>query len=304
MQADIIRKKIETKGYTIADTVDVQSTHIYRNESEKQNELQETRIAIFGSGELSSVGRSIHEHLIHAYHAPVHITLLPTPAGYEDNPFNWYRKLSRSLKTGLHNYAPEVTICKALRSDGDESTNSHEILKPLLDADYIHTGAGSPTYAVRHLKNSLALTYLKQRIDAHIPTSIASAASIAFGKVVLPVYELYFAGEDLHWDEGLDFFSRWGLNLSFITHFNNTEGGRDVDTRYAYMGKRRFTKLLDIIPLRTNLVGIDEHTALIINLTTMKGYVMGKGNITLITSDVDGKKISPGYTFDLSIFSE
>ena len=48
----------------------------------------------------------------------------------------------------------------------------------------------------------------------------ASATSLASSAFVLPVYEIYKVGEDLHWKPGLNFFSDFGLDLVFISHWN------------------------------------------------------------------------------------
>lgn len=49
-------------------------------------------VAIFGSGETSSVGIKVHELLIKRFKPPVNISLLATPAGFEDNPIKLVRK--------------------------------------------------------------------------------------------------------------------------------------------------------------------------------------------------------------------
>ena len=68
----------------------------------------------------------------------------------------------------------------------------------------------------------------------------ASAGAIAIGRYTLPVYEIYKAGHDLHWQDGLDLFGPFGLNLAFVSHWNNGEGGADLDTSHCFMGKERF----------------------------------------------------------------
>ena len=285
-QADIIRRELESKGYSVADKSSGSTINrIQEKTGGRPENSGPGEIIVFGSGELSTTGRKIHESAIKNISPPVSIALLETPAGYEDNPHAWYRKLEKSLETGLRNFHPRITLVPALRSDGELSTNNPDILKPLLNADYIHTGAGSPSYAARHLNNSLAMKYIYDHVLMGKPLSVASAAAVAFSKYLLPVYEIYFAGHDPHWEKGLNFFSRWGLNLTFIPHWNNTEGGADIDTRFGYMGKRRFDKLLNLLPGPTTIIGIDEHTAVIFDLKQNSVRVTGKGKVTLINGD-------------------
>lgn len=65
--------------------------------------------------------------------------------------------------------------------------------------------------------------------------------------------------------------------MTIIPHFNNTEGGADLDTSHCYIGKDRATKLLSILPKKTPIMGIDEHTAVIIDLSTREQSIRGKG---------------------------
>lgn len=254
------------------------------------------KLIVFGSGELSTVGRNIHESVIRNISPPVRIALLETPAGYEDNPHHWYEKMKKMMQTGLINHKPEILLIPALRSDGIKSTNNPDILSPLLSADYIHTGAGSPSYAVKHLKDSLALQYIKNQLMKGIPISIASAVAVAFSRYALPVYEIYFAGHDPSWISGLDFFQAWNLNLTFLPHWNNHEGGKDIDTRFTYMGEKRLKKLLAILPGPTTIIGIDEHTALIFDFSQKKAMVKGKGSIHIMKGK-NSQIINKGDTF-------
>lgn len=255
-------------------------------------------LALFGSGELSPTGRKIHEYLVKNHEIPVKIALLETPAGYEANPHHWYQKLEAMLRVGLQNYKPIISRVPALRCDGDLSTNNLAALKPLLTAHYIHAGAGSPSYAAKHLHNSLALTYLKQQLLSGASISFASAAAIAMGRYTLPVYEIFSAGEDLHWKEGLDFLNNWGLNLTIIPHWNNTEGGQDIDTRFCYMGEKRFNQLVKLLPEPTTILGIDEQTACIFDFGKNEGMVMGTGMITIKQGSQE-KHFSAGNNFSL-----
>ncbi|OGK11894.1 hypothetical protein A2954_05030 [Candidatus Roizmanbacteria bacterium RIFCSPLOWO2_01_FULL_37_12] len=249
---------------------------------------------------MSPTGRKIHEYLIQDIAPSVKIALLETPTGFEANPHYWYERIAQMLQDGLQNYKPVITKVPALRRDGPNSTNDPSVLKPLLESDYIHTGAGSPSYAARHLKDTLAYEYLRNLSKKGTRISFASATAIAFGKYLLPVYEIYKAGEDLHWKVGLDFFSQWGLNLTIIPHWNNTEGGKEIDTSRCYMGEKRIKRLLEILPGPTTIMGIDEQTACIFNLNKKEVLLMGVGGATIIKNSEE-KIINPDSLFSFAI---
>ena len=128
---------------------------------------------------------------------------------------------------------------------------------------------------------------------------LASAAVIAAGVEALPVYEIYKAGEDLHWVPGLDLFSPYGLRLIFVSHWNNTEGGAELDTSRCYMGQARFEQLLTMLPSDINVVGIDEHTALVIDIAEENCRVMGKGKVTLLRQRME-QHFASGRTFAIA----
>ena len=111
---------------------------------------------------------------------------------------------------------------------------------------------------------------------------LASAATVAISTFALPVYEIYKVGEDLHWKEGLDLFGLYGLPLVFIPHWNNREGGDELDTSRCFMGQKRFARLMEMLPAGLTVLGIDEKTALIMDLELGICRVAGLGGVTLI----------------------
>ena len=101
-------------------------------------------------------------------------------------------------------------------------------LAAMRDADMIFLGPGSPTYAAAQLRGSLAWQRLLARHRRGASVVTASAATLAIGRYVLPVYEIYKVGADLHWQEGLDLLGPYGLSLACIPHWNNAEGGGSI----------------------------------------------------------------------------
>lgn len=99
------------------------------------------------------------------------------------------------------------------------------------------------------------------------------------GSYALPVYEIYKAGDDLQWKDGLDLFGIYGLSLVLIPHWNNREGGEELDTSRCFMGRERFRSLAIELPPGQTILGIDENTALMLDLQSGSGKVLGKGEV-------------------------
>ena len=65
-----------------------------------------------------------------------------------------------------------------------------------------------------------------------------------------------------------------------VPHFDNAEGGTH-DTRFCYMGERRLAALEEMLPADGWLIGVDEHTALVLDLDAGAASVSGRGAITV-----------------------
>jgi hypothetical protein len=73
--------------------------------------------------------------------------------------------------------------------------------------------------------------------------------------------------------------------LVLIPHWNNTEGGAELDTSRCYMGQARFERLMAMLPPRQTVVGIDEHTALVLDPLSGECIVLGNGTVTVIKDE-------------------
>jgi hypothetical protein len=255
-------------------------------------------IAILGSGETGPVGGSVFELLARRVPAPLKVAILETPAGFQPNSARVAGKVAEYLDTRLQGLRPQISVLPARRRDGLASTESPTATAALLTADLIFLGPGSPTYTARQLDGTLAWrrTLGRQRRGAALVT--ASAATIALGAFVLPVYEIYKVGAELHWLPGLDLFGPYGLSLAFIPHWNNTEGGAELDTSRCFMGQERYASLQALLPPATTIVGIDEHTALVIDPHAGLAEVYGRGVVTLVRGDEEDQ-VARGETIAL-----
>jgi hypothetical protein len=205
---------------------------------------------------------------------------METPAGFEPNSKQVANRVGEYLKNRLQNYDPIVDVVPARKRGTDFSPDDAEILQPLIKANIIFMGAGSPTYAVRELENSLAWGIVRARFRMGANLVFASAGTIAVSKFALPVYEIYKVGEDIRAVNGLNLLADYGLSISFIPHWNNSDGGLDVDTSRCFIGQDRFEKWYCMVSPSSSVLGMDEHTGLIIDIEARNCSVVGVGSVT------------------------
>lgn len=242
-------------------------------------------IVIMGSGEALPSSGPTHDYVAQRLPPAPHIAILETPAGFELNSPRVAGRIGLFLQQRLQNYAPQITLIPARRRGTPASPDAPDIVAPLFQADEILLGPGSPTYAVRQLRDSLAWHVIRARHQLGATLFLASAATLAFSRFTLPVYEIYKVGEDLHWREGLDFFGAFGWPLTVIPHWDNKDGGAELDTSRCFMGQERFAVLQAQLPPAQVVLGMDEHTALIIDFAAETCLVLGRGHVTL---SIDG----------------
>jgi len=256
-------------------------------------------IALFGSGETSPSGQRIFEFLFKTLSVSPLVRILETPAGFELNSGKVAGNVAEFIQDHLQNYKPRIKLIPARKKGTDFSPDDPDIALPILESDLIFMGPGSPTYAVRQLEKSLAWEYLITRHRMGAALALSSATAIAVSSYALPVYEIYKVGQDIHWQPGLDLFSPFQLSLVFIPHWNNTDGGVDLDTSRCFMGRIRFDTLINLLPSDQVVIGIDEHTGLIIDFQTACTHVIGSGNVTILSEG--SERIFPsGSTVNLS----
>lgn len=246
-------------------------------------------VALFGSGEKTPSGRRIFESVFKLLPDSPKVAILETPAGFELNSAQVAESIANYLRHHLRNYKPQIWRIEARKRGTDFSPDKIEIVNSLLEADLVFMGPGSPTYAVRQLSGCIAWEYLIARHRIGAALAFSSAAIIAAGAFALPIYEIYKVGEDIHWKKGLDLFAAYSLSLVFVPHWNNTEGGKDLDTSRCFMGKARFKHLLEMLPETFRVVGIDEQTGLIIDFKNECCRVIGTGEVTLLRSGSETK---------------
>jgi hypothetical protein len=257
------------------------------------------RIAFLGSGETSLAGGRIFESLARLIPDPLRVAVMETTAGFELNSFQVAGRVADFLQTRLQNYNPTIDVIPARKKGSEFSPDNLEILKPLLTANMIFMGPGSPSYAVRQLKDTVAWDIIRARHRLGATLIFASAATISVGAWALPVYEVYKVGEDVHTKRGLDLFADYGMNLSFVPHWNNADGGIDLDTSRCFFGMERFDQWRSLLPAENIVVGLDEHSGVILDFEAACCEVSGVSSVSVLKSN--GMDIHPaGAKFPLS----
>ena len=118
-------------------------------------------IVLLGSGETSSAGGQVFELVANRVKPPLNIRILETPAGFELNANRVAGRVAEFLSVRLQNYHPDVRLVPARRRGTPNSPDSPATIASLLDSQLIFMGPGSPSYAVRQLRGSLAWDYVQ-----------------------------------------------------------------------------------------------------------------------------------------------
>lgn len=255
-------------------------------------------IALMGSGELTATMVEVHKEILARLGRDPKAFFLDTPAGFQLNADQLSRKAIEYFRINI-GYPIAVVSFKHKDIPALESEQAFRSLK---EADYILVGPGSPTYAMRQWRETPIPEILKRRIGKGACLVAASAAALTVGRFTLPVYEIYKVGEELHWAEGLDTLGHFGLNAVVVPHWNNAEGGTH-DTRFCFMGENRFRELESMLPADMSVIGLDEHTACIIDFEKGEVSIKGIGTVTLRHRTFE-KIFTRGEQFPLRMLSE
>lgn len=233
-------------------------------------------IVLMGSGELTATMVEIHKARLRRLGQSPAAVFVDTPAGFQLNVDHISQKAAEYFKLRVQQTL-QLASFKSAQLDSDLAREQSYAL--LRKADYILIGPGSPTYALEQWQQSPIPRMMIDCVEAGGCLVAASAAALTVGRFTLPVYEIYKVGTPVHWVDGLDLLKHFGFNLVVVPHWNNAEGGNH-DTRYCFMGAPRLARLEALLPPTTQILGLDEHTALVIELGASYATIEGVGRVT------------------------
>ena len=248
-----------------------------------------------GSGETAPTMAKVHRLLLgRSGPPPVPAVMLDTPYGFQENADEI---TARALEYFRENVGMAMTLAPFRTAAGDPVERATTLAR-LQDAQYLFAGPGSPSYALRQWQGSGIDDIVAGKLERGGVVTFASAAALTLGAFTVPVYEIYKVGDAPTWLPGLDILGRLGLPVAVIPHYDNAEGGSH-DTRFCYLGERRMAVLESMLPDTHFVLGVDSHTALVIDFAAATAAVMGLGNVTV---RVRGRSevFAPGMTVALA----
>ncbi len=235
-----------------------------------------------GSGETTptmvKVHRQLFERLAPAPEpAPVPAVLLDTPYGFQSNA---YDISARAVAYFRESTGRSVAVASMARTIGVAPVALEAALARVAEARWVFSGPGSPTYALAQWRPTIVPSLLAEKISDGGCIVFSSAAALTLGRWTVPVYEIYKAGEDPVWTDGLDLLGPIGSTVAVVPHFDNAEGGTH-DTRYCYLGEERLQVMEAQLPPEGWVLGVDEHTVCIFDFDAGTVSVSGLGAVTV-----------------------
>ncbi len=244
--------------------------------SRRKYETLSARIALMGSGETAPSMVKVHRALLDALGAPARAVLIDTTYGFQENADELTEKAQSFFAESL---ITDLGVASLRRAKDASALELTRFRRELEAANYIFAGPGSPSYALGNLHQVGAAKILQEQLMRDVTLCFASAAAVTTGRYSIPVYEIYKAGSDPFWQDGLNLLSVFGIEAAVVPHFDNHEGATH-DTRFCYIGDRRLRMLEAELPDGVPIIGIDEHTCVTIDSTGCV-EVLGKGLLTL-----------------------
>lgn len=231
-----------------------------------------------GSGEIGPTMAKVHRALFERFgDEPAPAVLIDTPYGFQENADTVSARIVEYFRERI---GRDMAVASFRRGDA-EPVEAATAFGRIRGARFVLSGPGSPSYALRHWRGGPVPEALVDKLANGGIVVMASAAALTLGVVTAPIYEIYKVGADPYWLDGLDLLGRaTGLRAAVVPHFDNAEGG-DHDTRFCYLGERRLAVLESALPDDAFVLGVDGHTALVMDLERRSASVAGLGGVTV-----------------------
>ena len=241
-------------------------------------------LTLVGAGELMPAMSSVHRAALDQLRGTPRPLYLDTTAGFESNvdaitakAVDYYNlRLQTKLDVASYRHAGRATAAETARA-----------VAAVRAANFIFAGPGSPTYALSQWQGSPVWDAIVEAYLSGAHLLFASAATITLGRCALPVYEVFKAGSDPYWADGLHLLGLLGLNVAVVPHYNDNSGGANYDSRFCYMGAARFEQLQALLPADVAILGIDAYTAVCFDPQQRTATVSGQGVLTVLADGAE-----------------
>lgn len=239
-------------------------------------------LTLMGSGETAPTMVRVHREVMGRLGQDGRAALLDTPYGFQENASELALKAVQYFSESI---VTDLRVAGLTRIAGADPVAVERGFNTLRTSTYVFAGPGSPTYALRQWMGSPLHSILVDKLRSGGAVTFASAAALTLGRVTVPVYEIYKAGEEPRWLDGLDVLGSIGIHAAVVPHYDNAEGGHH-DTRFCYLGERRLRLLEAELPEGHHVLGIDEHTAVLLDLDADTAKVIGRGVLSVRSNGV------------------
>jgi hypothetical protein len=234
-------------------------------------------VVLMGSGETAPTMVKPHRELFDRLGADVPAVLLDTPYGFQSNAQDIS---ARAVVYFRESAGRPVAVASMQRTIGVAPVALEAALARVAEARWVFSGPGSPTYALAQWRRTIMPSLLSEKISGGGCIVFSSAAALTLGRWTVPVYEIYKAGADPVWADGLDMLGPLGSTVAVVPHFDNAEGGTH-DTRYCYLGEERLRVMESQLPSEGWVLGVDEHTVCTFDFDAGTATVSGLGGVTV-----------------------
>jgi cyanophycinase-like exopeptidase len=255
-----------------------------------------SRLVVMGSGETTPTMVRVHREVFAACPAGPAV-MLDTPFAFQMNRAELVTKTRAYFAQSV---GREVEV--AAWSGSEDAAQAGKSLALLDRAAWAFAGPGSPTYALRHWRGTPVPAALAGVVRRGGTLVLGSAAALTLGSHAVPVYEIYKVGADPEWVPGLDLLGELtGVAAAVVPHYDNKEGATH-DTRFCYLGEERLTVLEAELPDNVGVLGVDEHTAMLIDVEARTMTVAGNGVVS-VRRRGDTRTFAAGESLTLDVLS-
>ncbi|MBK9180199.1 MAG: hypothetical protein IPM45_11675 [Acidimicrobiales bacterium] len=235
-------------------------------------------LTIMGSGETAPTMVKVHRGVLDRLGPdPVPALVLDTPFGFQENADDLS---ARAVDYFRDSVGRDLGVAGLRRTEGADTVVVEAALARVRAARFVFAGPGSPSYALRQWAGTPLPGLLADKLAHGGAVTFASAAALTLGLRTVPVYEIYKVGADPFWLDGLDLLTAIELPVAVIPHYDNAEGGHH-DTRFCYLGETRLAVMETMLPAGAFVLGVDEHTGVVLDLDEDTATVVGLGRLTL-----------------------